>query len=238
MAEAYWDLEWDLQQLGFDCCYDKRLYDRLVSGPAGAVRDHLGADLSYQQRLVRFLENHDEPRAAATFPPDRHRAAAVATFTLPGARLFFEGQLEGRTVQLPVFLARRPDEPADADLHAFYLRLLDALRDATLRTGAWELCPVGGWPGDRAARPGVVVLDGDPRWLVVVNLGGGTARGHLAVPWPDVAGRDWHLGDPTTGASFVRAGDDLATALYVELEPWSWHLLRVTPDGPGPLEDE
>ena len=30
IAEAYWDLEWALQQQGFDFCYDKRLYDRLV----------------------------------------------------------------------------------------------------------------------------------------------------------------------------------------------------------------
>ena len=34
MAEAYWDLEWALQQQGFDYCYDKRLYDRLVHGDA------------------------------------------------------------------------------------------------------------------------------------------------------------------------------------------------------------
>ena len=32
IAEAYWDLEWALQQQGFDFCYDKRLYDRLVAG--------------------------------------------------------------------------------------------------------------------------------------------------------------------------------------------------------------
>jgi glycosidase len=30
IAEAYWDMEWALQQQGFDYCYDKRLYDRLV----------------------------------------------------------------------------------------------------------------------------------------------------------------------------------------------------------------
>ena len=30
IAEAYWDLEWALQQQGFDYCYDKRLYDRLL----------------------------------------------------------------------------------------------------------------------------------------------------------------------------------------------------------------
>ena len=30
LAEAYWDMEWELQQQGFAYCYDKRLYDRLV----------------------------------------------------------------------------------------------------------------------------------------------------------------------------------------------------------------
>ena len=30
LAEAYWDLEWDLQQLGFDFTYDKRLTTGLL----------------------------------------------------------------------------------------------------------------------------------------------------------------------------------------------------------------
>jgi len=29
LPEVYWDLEWELLQLGFDYCYDKRLYERL-----------------------------------------------------------------------------------------------------------------------------------------------------------------------------------------------------------------
>ena len=37
MAEAYWDMEWTLQQQGFDLCYDKRLYDRLVHENAESV---------------------------------------------------------------------------------------------------------------------------------------------------------------------------------------------------------
>ena len=68
-AEAYWDLEPRLLEQGFDACYDKRLYDRLVHGePAAQVRDHLGADVGYQAHTVRFVENHDEPRSAATLP--------------------------------------------------------------------------------------------------------------------------------------------------------------------------
>ncbi|MGH7235081.1 MAG: alpha-amylase family glycosyl hydrolase, partial [Nitrospiraceae bacterium] len=76
MAEVYWDLEWTLQQQGFDYTYDKRLYDRLREGHAKPVRDHLRADLDYQNKMARFLENHDEPRAAATFAPGMHEASA------------------------------------------------------------------------------------------------------------------------------------------------------------------
>ena len=77
LAEAYWDLEWALQQQGFNYCYDKRLYDRILQGPAEQVRLHLMADDEYQHRLVRFIENHDEPRAAATFGSTRSQVAAV-----------------------------------------------------------------------------------------------------------------------------------------------------------------
>ena len=76
IAEANWDREWELQQHGFNFCYDKRLYDRIIGQDASAVRDHLRADLSYQSRLVRFLENHDEPRIASRLDGDAERAAA------------------------------------------------------------------------------------------------------------------------------------------------------------------
>ncbi|MFL5416622.1 MAG: alpha-amylase family glycosyl hydrolase, partial [Myxococcales bacterium] len=73
LAEAYWGLEWELQQQGFDYCYDKRLYDRLRTANATSIRAHLAAGVDYQARLARFLENHDEPRAAAVFPWPRHQ---------------------------------------------------------------------------------------------------------------------------------------------------------------------
>ena len=67
MAEVYWDMEWTLQQQGFDYAYDKRLYDRLREGNAKVVREHFYAEPDYQNKLARFLENHDEPRVASTF---------------------------------------------------------------------------------------------------------------------------------------------------------------------------
>src|SRR5437016_2783258 len=116
LAEVYWDLEWELLQLGFDYCYDKRLYERLEHDSAESIRLHLTAGLDYQDKLVRFIENHDEARAAARFSQEKERAAAVTMMTLPGAKLLYEGQCEGQRVSPPVFLGRRPVEPIDADL--------------------------------------------------------------------------------------------------------------------------
>jgi hypothetical protein len=235
VAEAYWDREYALQQAGFDLCYDKRLYDRLVHGEAAtSVAAHLSAGTSYQARLLRFLENHDEPRAASVLDPAHHRAAAVATLTQCGARLVHDGQTTGRRVHLPVFLGRFPDEPEDADLAAFYGRLLGALSDPTFREGAWRWCETTGWEGNQAA--GQVVSwcwEGASRWLVVVNLGPGSAAAHVAASWPDLKGRSLTLHDPTQDVSFERTGDDLNDGLYVELPGWGWHLFQVT-DG----EDE
>lgn len=110
LAEVYWDLEWVLQQQGFDYAYDKRLYDRLRDRHARPVREHLHAGLDYQERLARFLENHDEPRAAATFPPAVHEAAAIITFLSPGLSFFHHGQFDGRLTRISPHLVRAPIE--------------------------------------------------------------------------------------------------------------------------------
>ena len=183
MAEAYWDLEYALQQQGFDYCYDKRLYDRLIHDGAEAVHGHLTGDTAYQERLVRFIENHDEPRAAAAFSAGQARAAAVATLGQTGARLVHDGQLDGRRVQLPVFLGRRPDEQPDPDLRAFYERLLEGLSDDVFRTGTWQLGEASGWDGNDAWRNLLAWgWHGDgSRKLVVVNLGDARAEGHVSL---------------------------------------------------------
>ncbi len=232
MAEAYWDLEWELQQQGFDYCYDKKLYDRLEHGPAEEVRLHLCADMAYQERLVRFIENHDEPRAAATFPAEKARAAALLATTLPGAVLLHEGQFEGRKVRLPVFLARRPDEPVDADLRAFYSKLLDAIAKDGLRKGEWRLCGREGWPDNRSYLNVVAWCweNGNSRHLIVVNLGDSAAQARVQVPGEGIKGKKWRLTDLLTGESWDRDGDEMAgEGLYVELGAWRCNFFRVQP---------
>jgi hypothetical protein len=227
IAEAYWDLEHDLQELGFDFCYDKRLYDRLVHEDAGSVRAHLGADLSYQQKLLRFIENHDEPRAAAVFSPERERAAAVAIATLPGATMWYEGQLDGRKVKLPVFLARRPDEPSDRRLLGFYERLLDRVA----RDGNWQLLVCDGWPDNHTADNLLAWAwtDGEVRNLVVINFSDAPAQGRVRVPWTDLGGRTWTLLDVLEGATFERDGTQMMSdGLYVDRPAWASHVFRIS----------
>jgi Alpha amylase, catalytic domain len=231
IAEAYWDLEWGLQQQGFDFCYDKRLYDRITAGDASAVRDHLRADLGYQSRLLRFLENHDEPRIASRMDPAAERAAAVSVATLPGATLWYEGQFEGRRVRPPVFLARRTDEPADTELAAWYRRLLAVVAGHRVRAGEWRLLEASGWPDNQSCRNLLAWSwsgADDARHVVVVNLSGQPAQGQIPMPWPDLADRDCRLEDLLTGAVFVRDGSELGEpGLFVAMEPWQTYLLSV-----------
>ncbi len=239
MAEAYWDMEWTLQQQGFDLCYDKRLYDRLVHDPATAIRGHLQADPAYQERLIRFIENHDEPRAAATFAPGQARAAAVVMSSLEGARLYHDGQLDGLRTHIPVFLRRGPDEPADAELRAFYERLMRAVADGDLREGRWQLCDCTGWPDNNSAQQLIAWCweAGDTRRLVVVNYADAPAQARIHLPWPQLRGEEWELSDQLSDVQFTRDGDELAgDGLYVGLDPWAFHFLAFEPGGRAEAE--
>ncbi len=229
LAEAYWDTEWALQQQGFDYCYDKRLYDRIEHSPAEQVRAHLSGDVGYQSKLVRFVENHDEPRAMAAFGPARASVAAVAALTQTGARLIHHGQLQGWRIRLPVFLGRYPDEPTDPDLAAFYRSFLGVLADPTFHRGRWRLAEQSGWAGSGAENLVAWCWDGDPRWLVVVNLSAGTVTGQVRVPLDGLRGRMWRLVDPTHDVVYERSGHDLVEGLFVRLGGWDWHLLRIEP---------
>ena len=230
MAEVYWDMEWTLQQQGFDLCYDKRLYDRLVHDPPDSVRGHLQADGAYQQRLIRFIENHDEPRAALTFGPARGRAAAVVMSTLPGARLYHDGQLEGFRTHLPIQLGREPDEPSDPDLRSFYGRLLRATAEA--RAGLRRLAPMR--------------LHNAARRIHTPSSSRGAGRTRRRAIWwwstshpptpragcdcrgDDLAGRTWGLADRLSEDRFTCSGDELAReGLRVTLDGWGSRFLAL-----------
>jgi hypothetical protein len=233
MAEVYWDLEWTLQQQGFDLTYDKRLYDRLREGHARPVREHLHAGLDYQDKMARFLENHDEPRAAATFTPEIHKAAAVITFLSPGVRFFHQGQFEGRKKRISPHLVRGPAEPIDEQLLQFYHRLLAVLRQPTVREGGWQLLEcVPAWDGNWTWECFLAFAwqgPGGECLLAAVNFAPNQSQCYIRLPFADLAGRAWRLQDLLGDAVYERDGNDLhGRGLYLDVSPWKASVFSLT----------
>lgn len=139
LAEVYWGKEDALIKQGFDFCYDKELYDDLLNGSARDIRKRLLQPIAQQQHLMRFIENHDEERAATSLPAGRHEAAAVIASTLPGMRLFHDGQFEGRKTKLPVHLGRREGESTNDAIKAFYSELAAKMELINFETDGWQL---------------------------------------------------------------------------------------------------
>lgn len=225
MAEVYWDLEWELQQQGFDYAYDKRLYDRLREGHARPVREHFLAGMDYQNKLARFLENHDEPRAAATFPQSMHEAAAVITFLSPGLRFFHQGQFEARRKRISPHLNRAPNERIDGALQRFYERLLLVLRQPVVREGRWQLLECApAWNGNWTNDCFVAFAwhsSADERLLVAVNYADHQSQCRLRLPFDDLNHKAWELRNQIGLESYVRDGNELQSqGFFLDMGPW------------------
>ena len=237
IAEAYWGLEPRLQADGFDYTYDKSLYDHLCHGDVATVRRDLQRPVEAQRRDARFTENHDEPRAATALGGNA-RAAAVVTYLSPGFKLLHEGQLEGRRVKVPVQLARRPYEPIDAGMKAFYQQLLAILREPAFRDGDFvpiETTPAG--PGDGSHEQLVAFFRGatmssgpELGWLAVANLGPTRAYARIRLPLPFDPGRAYCFDDRLNGPLYDREGRELLDpGLFVALDAGASHVFAVEP---------
>jgi hypothetical protein len=232
MAEVYWDLEWTLQQQGFDYTYDKRLYDRLRDRQARPIREHFWAGLDYQDKLARFLENHDEPRAATTFPREVHEAAAIISYLAPGLRFFHQGQFQGRKRRISPHLCREPDEPVDPELNRFYDGLLAVLNAPVVRDGRWQLLEcAAAWDGNWTCDCFIAFAwqgpDGE-RLLVAVNYADHQSQCYVRLPFTDLRGRTWRLQDRVRKTAYERDGDALQSqGLFLDLGGWNYHIFEI-----------
>jgi hypothetical protein len=232
MAEVYWDLEWTMLQEGFDYAYDKRLYDRLRDGHAGPTRHHLHAGLDYQQKLARFMENHDEPRAAATFAPAMREAAAIVTYLTPGLRFLHQGQMEGRRARISPHLVRAPLEPVDEEAKSFYDRLLPVIHDPVVRHGDWRLLEcVPAWVDNWTWDCFIAFLwtgPGGARRLAAVNYARNQSQCFVRLPPFDPGVGSVRFTDLMSGVMFDRDRADLdARGLYLDVPPWHYHVFEL-----------
>lgn len=229
LAEVYWGLQGRLLDQGFTFAYDKRLFDALHSTDrASGVRELLTASGSDSGRLARFLENHDEPRSAATLAGQLPAAASLLA-SLPGMRFFFDGQLEGWHVKAPVQLGRWPDERLDEGVRALYDRVIDFARNELLHEGEWKPLTVA--PAGDQSFSDVVAY----RWrtasalaVIAANVGDVTSHAHLAISNDLGPGESFDFDDRLTGASYrwTRAAL-LDRGLYVRLDSGQAHLFTV-----------
>jgi glycosidase len=232
LAEVYWDMEWVMQQQGFDYAYDKRLYDRLCAGHARHIREHFFAGISYQDKLARFLENHDEHRAALTFDRKRHEAAAVLTFLSPGLKFFHQGQFEGKRIHISPHLVRAPFEQADAAINAFYNNLLTILKRPEIREGTWLLLECfPAWHGNESWDSFIAF-----RWkgatgektLVIVNYSPYSSQCYTSLCLPDLEDLQVRFTDLTGPSEYLRDGNQLMErGIYFDLPPWGYHVFQI-----------
>ena len=227
MAEVYWDMEWTLQQVGFDYTYDKRLYDRLLENYARPVREHLMADWNYQVKSVRFLENHDEPRAASVFSHEQHEAAAIISFFIPGLRFFHQGQLQGYKKKISPHLIRGPRENIDATLNAFYKKLLGTLKQEIYHSGNWEqLSPLPVHEANPSYNNflGFAWSHKHDKVIIVVNYSSAQSQCFLKLPYSDLDGQQWTLQDEFSGVAYKRDGTELRHAgLFLDEPGWKYY---------------
>jgi Alpha amylase, catalytic domain len=233
LAEVYWDLEYLLQEQGFNYTYDKHLYDLLLEGRAQPVIHRLRADLRYQSRMARFLENHDEERAAVKFSGGVNRAAAAVTYLAPGLRFFHQGQLEGRRFRVPMQLCRGPEETVDAEVFNDYRRLLACLAQPTLHQGEWQLLEADpAWDNNPTWSDFILYLwkYAETILLVTVNYSSHPSQCYVRLPYPWLQSQDWSLEDWLSPVVYVRDGNEITTqGLYLDLPAWGVHAFDLKP---------
>ena len=229
IAEVYWDKEWQLQQQGFNFCYDKRLYDRMLHENPEAIKAHLLAEWDYQSKLLRFIENHDERRVREAFGDWKSRVAATIILTLPGARLIHEGQMRGYKTKTPVQLGRRTAEHENPGIKLYYEKLFEIIPDSDLMSGKWGLCEIRS-VGNNSFKNLIAYQwwTSEKRQLTVVNFSPRPAQGHIIIDDIEFGTKNWTFNDVLNEKTYTYNGEDLsAHGLFVGLAPWRAHVFNV-----------
>jgi hypothetical protein len=230
LAEAYWGTEQRLLELGFSFVYDKGFYDALRDSKTAEVRARLEADFSFQSRLARFLENHDEKRSAVVFA---HRLESAATLlaTAPGMRFYHQGQLEGKKIRLPIPLGFAADEPPDLATKDFYDRILALTREDVFHSVRWRLRQAS--PAGDNTFENLIVYEWqlEKTWkLIIANVSGATAQARIHLGDAISTTSDYIFFDALHNLGYRRKGSEIHdSGLYVRLDPWRAHLFDISP---------
>lgn len=236
IAETYWGLERDLQRLGFDYTSDKMLYDRLAKNGPTEIRGHLTADLTVQQKSIRYIEKYEEERALHVFGHDKSMAAATIAATIPGLMLYQDGQWEGRKLKQVMQLGREAKEPQHPKIEKFYEKLLAITLDRAFRDGVWELLFAHKAWDDNHTNSNLLAW----KWklaarniIVVVNYSPVPSQCFLKFSF-STSDDKVLFNDVMNDNIYIRAVAELTDkGLYIDLPPWKSHILVFDEDFAG-----
>lgn len=215
-----------LQNLGFDFVYDKTVLDDLKGNNLDTLRSYIGGQSqSFFEHTAHFVENHDEPRSAATLGGQQQAfAGSVVASTIPGLRLFYFGQFDGFSAKLDVHLRRATAQTPNSALHKQYTTLLAVLADPVFHSGSWTFIstPESGtaW---RLCAWRWTSSDGSDKRLVVVNFSNTQAWGSIQVADAESRGGSDNITvtELLTNTPYQRSASTMRGAgLNVGVDPW------------------
>jgi hypothetical protein len=231
LAEAYWDLEWELQLLGFDFTYDKRLTDRLGAGDIESVKAHLRADNDFQLKSTRFLENHDEPRAVTKFGKKHTYAAAVLMSTIQGMKLYYDGQFEGKKVKLPVQLGREPEDKISVSLQEYYNKIFRITKSEIFKVGHWLMIDPLPVSNNNDTFENMFAWQwklGDELRIVIINYSVSTSQCRIRFELK-TGNKEIKMTDLLTNEEYSRSASEIHDlGLFVELKSYHSHIFAIT----------
>ena len=231
LGEVYWISRARILQLGFQYVYDKAFCDLLSNGRAREFAERLQTTASLQGHMSHFLENHDEPRSADVLGVERLPAAAALLATMPGVRLFYQGQIEGSEIRIPIELSAVGSIQPDPAIQQLYERLLRISREDFFHTGDWRPLSVTSACDDSFANLSAYEWHvADALCAVVANPGGVESQGRVHFPDGIAPGVQYVFFDQLNNVRYLRDGAEIsAIGLYVRLAPYQAHIFRVRP---------
>jgi Alpha amylase, catalytic domain len=231
LAEAYWGTEAQLLELGFNFAYDKEFYDAVRDLDLGKIHNAVAASPDYQRHFARFLENHDEARQAAVFGTQRLTSVGTLMGTLPGMRFYYQGELEGRKLRLPITLRREADEPPDPAASAFFKKILAITKEEVFHTGNWALLPVAPEGDNSSANLVAYEWQSEAAWkLIVVNLEAIASQGRIPLANRVSPTKQYVFFDELNDVPYDRSGEELnRLGLFVRRDGFQAHAFSITP---------
>lgn len=228
IAEAYWGLEQELASLGFDYVYDKAFYDALKDEDAQRIRQSLMDESLLAGKRLRFIENHDEERAAESFGEEKSRAACLIMLLASGAHLIHQGQMEGFTKKIPIQLLRQPRQEVNFSMLSFYQNLLSNLKRTGARLNNWSLMnSFPAWDANATFRNFFAFFNAEG-YLSVVNYSRSQSQCYLHPDLSRFKSPKLLFKDLLGSAEYLRDSHEIASrGLYLDMPGYGFHLFKI-----------